>query len=261
MVAIAVPRRAKRRRRMRLEAEVDERALREQAEMQDQKQAASYPEHAEEQRLSRGQCIAAGIVPRINDKHEDGGGCDDAQIECTKGEDGEQLMPLEESRALEESECFAEVRGLEEQEGHAHESGSAYPYDCREQTPEELGKRDMACASERGGHSGFQDEPYPVQRSPEEELPAAAVPDAAQEEGHEDREDPAHRAFPASSERNVDVIAEPRGDRDVPSVPELAHRASQVRLQETRGEPDSEEKRTARDDVHVCGIIRVDADV
>src|SRR6516162_8204970 len=60
-----------------------------------------------------------------------------------------------------------------------------------------------------------------VKQSPYDEVPAGAVPQAAQKEDcHKVDVRPAERD-PAASERYVQIVSKPRGQRDVPAAPKL----------------------------------------
>src|SRR4051812_42353399 len=97
-----------------------------------------------------------------------------------------------------------------------------------------------------------------MQGSPDYEGPARAVPQTAEQEyGHQVR-DPVHRADAVSSKWDVDVIAEPRRQRDVPSLPELLNRPGEVRRPEVRHEVDTHDAGRTDGDVGVSGEVEVD---
>ncbi len=91
--------------------------------------------------------------------------------------------------------------------------------------------------------------------APNDEGPIGAVPKTAHEE---DDEDVAH-GFPfphaRSAERNVEVVAKPRRERDVPAPPKLRDVAGEVRRLEVGHELDAKELGGADGDVAVAGEI------
>ena len=64
--------------------------------------------------------------------------------------------------------------------------------------------------------------------APEDEVPACPVPETGEEPHDRQRERRARASAAAAAERNVEIVAEPRAERDVPAAVELAHRAGSV---------------------------------
>jgi len=64
-------------------------------------------------------------------------------------------------------------------------------------------------------------EAHAVVEAPDDEVPCGAVPQAAQTEGDEAVGHTADGAVAASAEGNVDVVANPGAERDVPALPEI----------------------------------------
>ncbi len=97
-------------------------------------------------------------------------------------------------------------------------------------------------------------------QAPEDVVPARAVPEPREQERDEDvaRPDPLGR--PGAAERDVDVIAKPGGERDVPAPPEVRRRARHVRMIEVLGQLEPQPARRAARDVGVRRKIRVDLD-
>ena len=71
-----------------------------------------------------------------------------------------------------------------------------------------------------------------VEGAPAEEGPIGAVPDAADDERDEQVDVAAGGDDAVAAEGYVDVVLEPRGEGDVPAVPELADAAGEVRAAE-----------------------------
>lgn len=72
----------------------------------------------------------------------------------------------------------------------------------------------------------------PVKASPDDEGPGGSVPDAADEEGDHDVAVFADARAPASSKRNVNIIAEPRAQGNMPASPEAGDALCKIRRPE-----------------------------
>src|SRR5690606_27516404 len=75
---------------------------------------------------------------------------------------------------------------------------------------------------QRAGEAAVGDEVEAVEGAPGDEGPGGAVPEAAQEHGGHEVELGAHRALAVAAQGDVEVVAEPGGEADVPAAPELA---------------------------------------
>lgn len=64
--------------------------------------------------------------------------------------------------------------------------------------------------------------------APEDKIPARPVPEAGEKPHDREREHRAGIAVSAAAERDVDIVAKPCAERDVPAAVELAHRARGV---------------------------------
>src|SRR5690606_16779364 len=64
-------------------------------------------------------------------------------------------------------------------------------------------------------------QPHAVERSPDDERPGGAVPQAAEQHGDEQVQVGAGRPTAVAAERDVEVVAQPRRQTDVPAAPEL----------------------------------------
>ncbi len=113
----------------------------------------------------------------------------------------------------------------------------------------------------------FHAQADPVDRSPGHERPRRAVPQPAEQ--HRDHHVPVRheRALPVTAERDVDVVAQPAGERHVPAPPEVLQRDRGVRRVEVLRELEAEQQRDADRDVRVAAEVgedlhgvRVDAD-
>ena len=94
-----------------------------------------------------------------------------------------------------------------------------------------------------------------VDAAPSDERPIGAVPKTAHEEDDEDVADGLPLADARTAERDVEVVAEPRRERDVPAPPKLRDVAREVRRLEVGHELDAKEFGGADGDVAVAGEI------
>ena len=97
-----------------------------------------------------------------------------------------------------------------------------------------------------------------VDAAPGDERPIGTVPKSAHEEDDEYVADGLPLADPRTAKRDVEVVAEPRGERDVPTPPKLCDIAREVRRLEIGHELDAKEFGGADGDVAVPGEIPVD---
>ena len=100
--------------------------------------------------------------------------------------------------------------------------------------------------------------PDAVEQSPENEGPADAVPEAAEEKDDDGVE--VAGALPAGGvgEGEVDVVAEPVGEGDVPAAPEVGEVEGLVGAVEVVRDGEAEEEAEAHGDVGVAGEVEVD---
>src|SRR5262245_64705100 len=84
---------------------------------------------------------------------------------------------------------------------------------------------------------------------PEEIVHLEPVPRAAHAHGDHQVEALARKTPAVAAERDVDVIADPEGQRHVPPSPELADARREVRMVEVLGEPEPGEQPEADDEV------------
>lgn len=93
--------------------------------------------------------------------------------------------------------------------------------------------------------------------SPEDEREVRPVPETGQEEDGETVDDSSRPAFPVAAERYVDVFAEPRGQRDVPPLPEVAYRHREIRIVEVLGQVEAEHRREPYRHVRIAGEVEI----
>ena len=145
------------------------------------------------------------------------------------------------AEALGPEEHQADAEG-EERRRHAQRSGP--------RPPEPL----------RPGNHFVQRQERSVIEAPDDERPARAVPQPAEQ--HREDQVAAHgdRSLARSAERDVEVIAEPARQRDVPTPPEVADRRRGVGRVEVVGEAEPEKQRDADRDVGISAEVRPDLD-
>src|SRR5207247_3270020 len=97
-----------------------------------------------------------------------------------------------------------------------------------------------------------------MQRAPEDERPARAMPQAAEEHGDHQVAVRPQLSAPVASQRDVEVIPQPARKRDVPARPELTEAAREVRAVEVDAEVESEDARQSDGDARVAGEVAVD---
>ena len=74
----------------------------------------------------------------------------------------------------------------------------------------------------------FEQDESKQHHAPEDKIPACPVPEAGEKPHDCEREYRAGIAVAAAAERDVDIVAKPCAERDVPAAVELAHRARGV---------------------------------
>ena len=94
--------------------------------------------------------------------------------------------------------------------------------------------------------------------APDQEIPTGAVPQSAEQHGQHQVAVGAPGAVAAAAERNVQIVAQPAGERDVPAPPEVGDAGGQVRAAEIDREMKAEQLRHADRHVGIAGEIEID---
>ena len=94
--------------------------------------------------------------------------------------------------------------------------------------------------------------------APDHEVPTRAVPQAAQQHGQHQIAIGLQRAVPVAAQRNVEIVAQPAGERHVPAMPEIGDAEGQIRAAEIHREMEAEQHRHADGHVGVAGKIEED---
>lgn len=100
-------------------------------------------------------------------------------------------------------------------------------------------------------------EKQPVEKPPHDKCPICAVPKSA---NREDNQRVANRfgfAFARAAKRNIQVIAKPRVERNMPAPPKLRNVARKIREAKIRADFDAEKFRTPDCHVRIAGKIAV----
>ena len=97
-----------------------------------------------------------------------------------------------------------------------------------------------------------------MEESPEDEGPADAVPEATEEKDDDGVEVACTLPAGGVGEGEVDVVAEPVGEGDVPAAPEVGDVEGLVGAVEVVGDGEAEEEAEAHGDVGVAGEVEVD---
>src|SRR6185312_12634376 len=110
--------------------------------------------------------------------------------------------------------------------------------------------------SPEGLEAAQDGESHAMQQSPDRERPGRAVPQTAQRErDHEVKIRPP--AGTLARQREVEIIAQPVGQRDVPAPPEIGDVFSTVGMIEIDGQLNAEQQGRAYRDIGVAGEIVV----
>lgn len=72
--------------------------------------------------------------------------------------------------------------------------------------------------------------------APHDERPVGTMPDAAHQEGHEDIPIVSSFAATVAAQRNVNVLREPSGQRNVPTLPKVSDANGKIRSSEVVGQ-------------------------
>ena len=103
----------------------------------------------------------------------------------------------------------------------------------------------------------FQNEQHAEVQAPCHKCPVSTVPEAGQRPyGKQIENVPCGRA-PVAAERDVHIVAEPGGQRDMPAAPELGDRLADVRIVEVFEELETEHLAETDRHIRVAGEIEV----
>src|SRR5258708_2915971 len=97
-----------------------------------------------------------------------------------------------------------------------------------------------------------------VQQPPDEKRPVRAMPQSAKTHHNVEVTDRAQRPSPAAAKRDVEIVAEPRRERDVPPAPEIAKSDGNVGHAKVLGDREAQQPRCSDGYVRVAGEVEVD---
>src|SRR5271170_64785 len=98
-------------------------------------------------------------------------------------------------------------------------------------------------------------EKHAVQSAPCDESPVGAVPEPAQQHGQKQVQIAARLAMAVSAERNIEIVAQKKGERHMPSAPELDYVPRLVGRIEILREPHAEHPREPDCHVGISGKV------
>ena len=148
--------------------------------------------------------------------------------------------------------CSLEGAGTEEDPQECHETEGQQPGDkaCEPCTGNGVEPR-LAQLVDAEGDT--------VTGAPNDEGPCGTVPESTEEHGDHEIEMLTHFALAVAAQGDIDIVAQPRGERDVPSVPELGDIQRTVREVEVDTQVESHD--AAQTDCHVAVTREVTVDL
>ena len=112
----------------------------------------------------------------------------------------------------------------------------------------------------RSPAAAADDLPYAVVGAPDDERPRCPVPQAPEHHGDHDVEGDALLGPVIAAERDVQVVAQPERQRDVPPTPKILEVERRVGPPEVDGEPESHQQGQPDGDIGVAAEIGIDLD-
>lgn len=94
--------------------------------------------------------------------------------------------------------------------------------------------------------------------APDHKGPGGAVPEPAQQKSNEKIAQGAGSAAAVAAERDIKIIPQPAGKRNVPAPPEILNIAGLVRRVEVPGQMNIEKKRAAYSHVAIAGKVEIE---
>ena len=104
----------------------------------------------------------------------------------------------------------------------------------------------------------FADEQHKEPQAPRDECPVGPVPEARERPDEKEVQNIARAGAAVAAEGNVDIVAEPRGERDVPAPPELGDAAGDIGIVEVFKKVEAEHPAKADGHVGIGGKVEVD---
>src|ERR1700677_2845997 len=113
------------------------------------------------------------------------------------------------------------------------------------------------CARRIGAGYLCCDQIETVQKTPCHKSPVSPMPQAADGKRNQHIEVVSRQSHTVTAQWDVDIIAEPGGERDVPPVPEFSDRSAEVRLPEVNPQVIAHHPRQSKRHVGVAGEIAI----
>ena len=103
----------------------------------------------------------------------------------------------------------------------------------------------------------FADEQHKEPQAPRDERPVGPVPEARERPDEKEVQNIARAGAAVAAEGNVDIVAEPRGERDVPAPPELGDAAGDIGIVEVFKKVEAEHPAKADGHVGIGGKVEI----
>ena len=99
---------------------------------------------------------------------------------------------------------------------------------------------------------------HAVKQSPQHKVERRTVPQSAEQHGDDEVDVAAHAAFAVAAERYIQVVLEPRRQRDVPTAPEVGNRRSLIGAVEVDVKSKSQKQRQTYGHIAIAREVAVD---
>ena len=160
------------------------------------------------------------------------------------------------------SHAFANRRRSKEYPREADQMKDENPIEPRQRLKERTPPLFCVLSARSGSAAAFatsaRRQARAVNPAPDDERPIGAVPQAAQEHGDQEIAVSLCLAVAIAAQRNVEIIAEPRAQADVPAPPEILQARGEIRLAEVDHEVEAQQLRAAAGDIAVAAEVAVD---
>src|SRR3954470_267837 len=97
-----------------------------------------------------------------------------------------------------------------------------------------------------------------VQQPPDDERPVCSMPQSAQPHHDVEVAERHQRSATVAAEWDVEIVAQPRRERDVPPAPEVSKASGDVRHPKVFGNREAEQTGRPDGDVRIAGEVEVD---
>ena len=160
----------------------------------------------------------------------------------------EQVAGISEAKISKHGEGISERSGAEEHEGQS-------PHDGDKQAASNFCKDILRVQVEGFVKNG---EENAVQESPNYKIPRGAVPQSTDSKYNDDIDIRSDFSFPIASKREIEIVAEPVGERDMPSCPKILEGSRQIRFVEISAQFEPEQTGCADGDLRIGRKVKVE---